>query len=114
MGVRAGRLPPAVPHAVVVDVWQMAEWPQRCLTVAGWVDLYRTAGSSPTGRTCRLKRRCGCSVAPPGAARLGMAWTTDLERARWFANRWDGILGRAEVYTAAVEPAGVLAIIDGR
>jgi hypothetical protein len=43
-----------------------------------------------------------------------MAWTTDAERADWFARRWR-ISGKlAYRFTATIEPGGVLALIDGR
>jgi hypothetical protein len=39
-----------------------------------------------------------------------MSWTTEVDKARWFADRWHRTTGRATyVYTTTAEPAAVLA-----
>ena len=41
-----------------------------------------------------------------------MAWSTDIERARSFAERWTGTGRAAYVYTAVAQPDAMLADID--
>jgi hypothetical protein len=46
-----------------------------------------------------------------------MAWTSELDKARWFARRFVGVPdmgGTTAVFTALIEPAYVLAHCDGR
>jgi hypothetical protein len=54
--------------------------------------------------------------ATRGRAR-GMAWTTDPDKARWFADRFSGLAGQgpfraAHVYTVTAPPAAILCIVD--
>jgi hypothetical protein len=42
-----------------------------------------------------------------------MSWTTDSERAQWFADRWSRTVGAtAHVYTVLAPPAAILADVD--
>ena len=44
-----------------------------------------------------------------------MAWTTDRQRAEWFADRWTlWATGTGMVVTATIHPGAVLAFIDDR
>lgn len=55
-------------------------------------------------------------VAGTGAARRvrGFSWTSDFEKAKWFANRFKVILNKPMVYEATVEKDMVLAYSNSR
>jgi hypothetical protein len=55
---------------------------------------------------CRVDR-----VDEPRYAR-GMAWTTDRDKATWFADRWGRVDRDAYVYSVIAEPAAILADVD--
>jgi hypothetical protein len=88
--------------ALVVGVWSAAEWPSGNLPRSTWINWFRKAAYPPPSGPLVIYRG-----AIPQHAR-GMAWTTDRQRAEWFANRWAG----AHVYTVTAEPAAVLADVD--
>jgi hypothetical protein len=101
---------------VIADVWQSAEWPERKLSTIEWVDLFRTAGfvSDPPDRQ-RPTEPLTIYRGTTWGRRRGMAWTEDPERAEWFAGRWASWrTGEGLVFKATIDPAGVLALIDGR
>ena len=51
--------------------------------------------------------------APGRSNGRGMSWTLDVDRARWFAQRWD-LTGRSgSVYKATVKPHAILAMMLG-
>jgi len=97
------------------EVWRLAEWPARSLGQRAWLAMFTAAGFVSD-----------CGSAPPteplvvyrGATfknMRGMSWTTDLDRARWFANRerlFHG--GEGEVFMVPAPPHAVLAHIVGR
>lgn len=99
----------------VLDSWSHPEWPERVFGQARWVELVRTAGflarparPAPTEPTSIYR---GSSWG----RRRGMAWTTDPECARRFAQRWTAA-GAAPglVFATVVAPDAVLAIIEDR
>jgi hypothetical protein len=99
------------------EIWEGAEWPAQHITRGGWIWMFRAAGycSSPPGLpapTEPLTLSCGCTR---GRWR-GMSWTTNLDKAQWFAGRF---LDRdrakpMDVVTMDVPPALVLARCEGR
>lgn len=92
--------------ALLADVWSSVEWPSRHLRMRDWIAFFRVADYPKPAEPLQVYRG-----APPPYAR-GMAWSTDIERARRFAERWT-IIGRAAfVYTAVAQPDAVLADID--
>lgn len=94
-------------QAVVADAWCGAEWPEDLLGTETWLELFLEAGYPAPRRSLTMYRGC-----VPGMERR-MAWTTDRDKARWFAQRWV-TLGAPEavVYRATVKPGAVLAMID--
>jgi hypothetical protein len=92
-------------RAVILDVWSAAEWPQYTLTTDAWLSMFEWAAYEAPTSPMTLYRG-----APARYAR-GMAWTTDRDRAIWFAGRLP-LAQPAYVYTATVEPAGILAVVD--
>jgi hypothetical protein len=96
---------------VVADAWTSAEFPASNVDPAEWVDWFETAGYTHDGQPSprpvepvTLYRGC----APE--RRFGMSWTTDLDRAGWFASRDLGH-GTGNVYVYHAEPFALLAYI---
>jgi len=100
------------------SVWKCAEFPEIALRPMDiWVTYFRWAGYLTDADD-----PVEAPVAPlkiyRGAIwrrRRGMAWTTDRERARWFAQRFARFDGHepfesAYVFEADVHPDGVLAM----
>jgi hypothetical protein len=106
------RLPRADQGKLLCDIWKMAEWPERCLGQREWIRIFWRVGFATdygaTRPTESVQIYRGC--APRFVRR--MAWTSDIQKARWFATR----LWRTDafVYTAMIAPEGVLAMIDGK
>jgi hypothetical protein len=103
---------------VLAEVWEMTEWPSQAMPRRAWIAFFRRAGfcSSPPGLPAPsepLTVYRGCTAG----RRRGMAWTTDLDQARWFARRWlhlDSSVPASEVVTMDVPPGLVLARCEGR
>lgn len=80
-------LDPSDRARAVTESWAMAEWPQRHLEYEEWISLFHNAGLvnavNLPGPTVTLYR--GCHVS----RRRGMSWSTDRERALWFALRFN-------------------------
>jgi len=96
---------------VIAGVWMMAEWPTSALGVALWVEMFRAAGFvSDTGEP---KPALPWTVyrGTVWGRRRGMSWTTDLERARWFAARYAVRHRAGLVFAVDVEPSAVLALV---
>lgn len=77
------------------DAWTGAEWPEQHLTPESWVMLLDTVGYLVDGSPARREDDLPEVVtlyrgAIPGR-REGMSWTTNLDTARWFAHRFDGV-----------------------
>lgn len=99
-------------RALLPQAWSSAEFPQHHLGVAQWVELFRTAGFvSDLGRLAPTESMHVFRGTTWGRRR-GMAWTRDVEKARWFAQRFVAIGAPAHVFECVVEPIAVLAIID--
>lgn len=96
--------------AQLPSVWTMAEWPLQALSRSMWIEFFRLADYAPPAGPITLYRGTVSSHA------RSMAWTTDRDRARWFASRWHrfGKLGSRlpYVYAADAPPAAILADID--
>lgn len=99
--------------SVVADVWSMAEFPERHFEMPDtWRDLFEAAGYTHDGQpaprpTAPVTVYRGCDHE----RRFGMAWTDDLERAQWFADRNLG-KGTGQVYVHRAVPSELLAFID--
>jgi hypothetical protein len=118
----SGDLAPEEVAAVVGMVWSMAEWPERALSPrAAWLALFQAAGFTIDGKPA--ERLAGPLALYRGCTRgrvRGLAWTTDSERAGWFARRYSDWAGDpsypefrpAYVYETSA-PAAVLLCIPG-
>jgi hypothetical protein len=99
-------------RAVVADIWSSADVPERLLSPRSvWVGLFRQADYSDTLPSKPVTLYRG---AHPGRRR-GMSWTTDLDRATWFAKGWigNGIdHSICKVYTVTATPDMMLCDID--
>lgn len=108
-------LPGAHLRALLPGVWVGAEWPAQ-LGKKRWLAMFEATGfvSDRPGAQVPESALTIYRGALGGRVR-GLSWTTDLERARWFAERIK-LLGRtdAAVVAAEVHPRHVLATFDGR
>lgn len=76
--------------------WTMAEWPELHADQEVWADLFAAVGPVRDGEPVDYD---GLGLPDPvtlyrGAVpsrRDGMSWTTDRDRAEWFARRFDGL-----------------------
>jgi hypothetical protein len=103
---------------VLPGVWESAEWPSLTMPRAIWIATFRRVGfcSSPPGLPAPTEPLTVSRGCTPGRRR-GMAWTADIEAARWFACRWlhlDSSVPASEVVTMDVPPGLVLARCEGR
>lgn len=102
---------------LTVFAWRVPEWPHSGLNTDLWHEAWARAGfcsdeddvTPPTdpitvyrGATPRFKR--------------GLAWTADIDKARWFARRFpkSDTFGQCRVYAADVNPNRVYARIVHR
>lgn len=105
-------IPEAQRPATLAHVWGVAKWPERALGADTWVRLFRSVGFvSEAGRPAPVEPLQAYRGATWGRRR-GMAWTTDLDRARWFAERTTAFGFVGHVFGAVVEPVAVLASLD--
>lgn len=101
--------------SVVADVWSMAEFPESHFDMPEtWRGLFEDAGYTHDGKpaprpSAPVNVYRGCHHE----RRFGMAWTTDLDQARWFADRDLGN-GTGQLYVHRAAPRELLAFIDGR
>ena len=98
------------------DVWCLVEFPQNALGMLYWLKLFKTTGfvTDEPGLVKpdeQLTVYRGCTLETRGR----LSWTTDLDRAEWFATRlkYFGEAG-STVYSADVPPRHVLGLIKGR
>lgn len=125
--------------------WTICEFPEGNLTARQWRDIWAHVGYVDDGEEedaatsydldatetvdhGRPERPTEPTVVYRGAIasrKRGMAWTTDLTRARWFAARFSGLAGQetlsggvrfrvAKVYRTTVPPDRVYARFNGR
>jgi hypothetical protein len=100
-----GRLPRDDLREVLQHVWTSAEGSTREFPIPKWVALFREADYSlRPQQAVRLYRG-----TRPGRWRRGMSWTTDLDRAPFFADRWfERGYRQTEVVTVLAPPAAML------
>jgi hypothetical protein len=100
--------------ALVADAWCAAEFPQDCLRRADWLWLFGKAGytvnGKPAGRPAEPVRLWRGSS--PGLRRR-WSWTSDPERAEWFASRCRLFGQAAQVWQVEAPPASLLAAMFG-
>jgi hypothetical protein len=106
---------------IVADAWSLPEFPEANYSADHWSVLFTLSGhihSTPDG-IAPLKIR-SIPVLYRGAIhsrRKGLAWTSDRERAEWFANRFNDVptFGTGHVWVLDGIPHGrVLGRFDNR
>lgn len=101
-----GEWNPDETRQIVVKVWETAEWPEDELTREEWLALFNASHYEKPAETLTIYRGC----TPERIHR--MAWTTNLEKARWFATRELLWAPEAAVFRAVIPPEGVLCMVD--
>ena len=96
---------------VITDVWSTCEFPASHLGIRSWVALFRAAGFVSDQGKPQTTEPISVYRGASWGRRRGMSWTTDQERAEWFAARFNSV-SNAVVFTATVEPEAVLALVD--
>jgi hypothetical protein len=71
----------------VEDAWSSAEYPEGALEAYQWVDLFHTADEHLSYPHAPVTLYRG---ARDEDGMRGMSWTSSMETARWFANRFGG------------------------
>jgi hypothetical protein len=95
-------IPPDVLRAVLAGVWSAAELPHTCLSRGMWLYFFARAEYPKPPTPLTVYRGASSRHA------RGMSWSTDQDRAAWFARRWPG----ANLYTVTVQPDAVLCDVD--
>src|SRR6266851_4461812 len=111
---RAGRCSPERLRNLLAAWWDDTEFPSN-FGVHEIVRMFRGAGfvSDDPELTAPTEIMEVYRGAEP-RRRRGLSWTRDLERAKWFAQRWN-ILGRpGQVYAAGVSTRNVLGMFTQR
>lgn len=72
----------------VEDAWSSAEYPENALDFWLWQDLFNEASEHLVYPDVPVTLYRGAGVEPSAARR--MSWTSTLETARWFADRFGG------------------------
>jgi hypothetical protein len=104
----AGALTAAGLRACAASIWQEAEHPQREIDPEVWLEIFAAAAFKVPTVPLTIYR---------GATwdrRDGMSWTTSLEKARWFANRYTSYEGARQttVFQATAQPSSILCVVD--
>lgn len=106
---------------LICDVWSAAERPTSRIGQNYWLDMWTAAGFCSEGGASAPTAPLTLWRADMRAGR-GMSWTSNIETARWFADRESlfslhryglDVHIPCPVYEARVPPAAVLACIDG-
>lgn len=99
----AGELPEGDMPWLTADAWTMCEYPTRVEESLMWLALfdrigYRNAAGDRLDRPEQIILYRGASVREREIGEYGMSWTTDRERARWFATEYFARAGDNQVY----------------
>ncbi|MFO0684924.1 MAG: hypothetical protein U0234_22895 [Sandaracinus sp.] len=82
----AARVPDRVLREVLIGVWTAAEFPERVVSRSIWLHWFDVANRIAPYPTPAEPIQVYRGAISKHAR--GMSWTTDLERANWFANRF--------------------------
>lgn len=88
--------------------WTLAEWPEQHAEQEVWAMLFAAIGPVKNGALVRddelgLPDPVTLYRGAIPSRRDGMSWTTDPERAKWFARRFDGTWNqKGEVYEITI------------
>ena len=96
---------------LVLEVWEMAEYPAVDLGEQRWVSMFKEVGFISDGRpkpTSPIRAWRGASVTSEGR---GMSWTIDPKQAGDFAFRRSDRLGiPTAIYVTLIPPTAILAL----
>lgn len=107
----------------LASAWPAAEWPAQYVDPTIWSMLFNQALDSLTylhDEEVRDRADLPDQVTLYRGATeehaVGMSWTDDLDRARWFAGRFNGLRGTepGKVWTVTVDSDVVLARFESR
>lgn len=111
---------------MIPEAWVRPEWPTQDIGEQAWIEMFRGAGfvfcvSSDAqfddgGRSLHRPTEplTVYRGAPLETAGLGMSWSLDEARARWFAKRWLFFGRPSGLYRGVVPPEGVFAMFNDR
>ena len=102
-------------RSAVIWAWTKPECPETNLGTARWRALFKATGWIDDGDAPRPARPVVLYRGAIPSRRDGLAWTGDPDKARWFADRFDGALDdTARVYRVTVPPDRVFARFRNR
>ena len=103
--------------ATITGVWSAAEWPEECVSRKAWLYLFERAGFTIDGRPAERPAEPMRLYRGYTSGRVRrMSWTTDRDKAQWFAERFgrysgdSGQFRPAYVYETDCPPGALLAI----
>lgn len=108
-----GTLPDEVLAQTLGYSWSLAEYPEQYLDAKFWTLLFRRIGlrdqdGEHVERPDSLKVFRAADQDEGTAFPYGMAWTTDLDSAKWFAQRFPDWQGRPKAIHTVEVPGSVL------
>lgn len=109
----SGRITPAQLREHILDLWSAVEFPCRSLPRRVWMEWFEAVGFvSDAGRSAPTE---DLEVWRAQTGRtLGLSWTTDPDKARWFHARNELVGLASTVLHGFAKPEGVLAFCDRR
>jgi len=96
------------------EVWHMAEFPVSSIGHKAWLDMFFSAGFVTDCGASRPEKPLTVYRGHDRAHMRGFSWTTRIEQAQWFAERFQAIRPPTFVFEVTVPPHAVLADILGR
>jgi hypothetical protein len=109
----SGRITPAQLREHILDLWSAVAFPCRSLPRRVWLEWFEAVGFvSDAGRRAPT-RNVEIWRAQTGRT-LGLSWTTDPDKARWYHERNELIGLASKVLHGYAKPEGVLAFCDRR
>jgi len=96
------------------EVWHTAEFPLSSIGHRAWLQMFFSAGFVTDCGASRPETPLTVYRGHDRAHMRGFSWTTQLEQAKWFANRFRDNRPPTFVFEATIPPHAVLADILGR
>lgn len=111
----SGTLEPIELNPLVARVWSLAEFPEGSIGLSAWVAMFREAGFvTDDAGVERPRSPLRVFRGTTWGRRRRMSWTSDADKARWFARRASLFGFSGMLVSATAPPAGVLGILQGR
>jgi hypothetical protein len=95
-------------------VWLMAEWPSSALGNRRWLEMFKSAGFVSDYEADPPTEPVTAYRGADERHMRGLSWSTDAERAAWFARRWSLLKADVHVFEVTVPSGFVLAHLVGR